>query len=337
MAIGGPGPVPGNAQAALDRTRSMLEAGHLLLASDFDGTLARLVTDPWGATIIPTAQRALRRLAASPHVHVVLVSGRTVHDLASRARVGGISYLGDHGAEWADAPRGFRPAALRVQREPAAAAELAIAEHLRAEVPRAVPEPWLVVEAKGPALTFHFRGAPDIDSARARVVAATDAIDPGGVLLRSGGRRSLELRPHGAADKGVALRRLIAERRPRAVIMLGDDHSDALAFDALRSARSEGRILGLAIAVAGHADVSAAVAPRADLVLPSRTKPPGSWGGWRRRQPPTSATAAPLDLRQATAAASVQSRMAPVMGGKSPMRMVRVAATTGRSGSGCRG
>jgi trehalose 6-phosphate phosphatase len=256
-------------QAAADQARTLLEAGRLLLASDFDGTLARLVTDPWGATIIPAAQRALRRLATSPHVHVALLSGRTVHDLAGRARIGGIRYLGDHGAEWADAPRGFRPAALRVQREPAGPAELAAAERLRAEVPRAIPEAWLVVEAKGAALTFHFRGAPDIDSARARIVAATDALDPDEVLLRSGGRRSLELRPRGAADKGAALARLIDERRPRAVIMLGDDHSDALAFDALRSARAEGRILGLAIAVAGHADVSAQVAPRADLVLAS--------------------------------------------------------------------
>lgn len=273
-----PVPVHVSARTAAERARTLLGAGRVLLASDFDGTLARLVTDPWGATVIPAAQRALRRLATSSDIHVVLVSGRTVHDLASRARVGGISYLGDHGAEWADAPRGFRPAALRVQREPAAAAELATAERLRAGVPRTIPEPWLVVEAKGPALTFHFRGAPDIDSARARVVAATDAIDPDGVLLRSGGRRSVELRPHGAADKGVALRRLIAEHQPRAVIMLGDDHSDALAFDVLRRARAEGRILGLAIAVAGHADVSVAVAPRADLVLSSPDEAAGFLG-----------------------------------------------------------
>ena len=55
--------------------------------------------------------------------------------------------------------------------------------------------------------------------------------------------------------------------------MLGDDRNDALAFDALRSARAEGRVGGLAIAVASRPEVTAAVAPRADLLLggPIRT------------------------------------------------------------------
>jgi trehalose-phosphatase len=142
-------------------------------------------------------------------------------------------------------------------------------ERLRLEVPLAIAEAWLVIEPKGSALTFHFRSAPDTEAARARVVAATDAVDPDGVLVRSGGRRSLELRPSGATDKGTALLRLIEESRPRVVVMLGDDHTDALAFDALRRARSRGMVEGLAIAVAGHVDTHARVAGQADHVLSS--------------------------------------------------------------------
>lgn len=249
----------------LDRARG----GTLLVVSDFDGTLAELVGDPWGATIVPSARRALRRLSGAPGVEVVLLSGRTATDLAARARVGGACYLGDHGAERATAARGFRPAALRVEREPARPEELAVAERLRREVPATIDEPWLIVEAKGSALTFHFRAAPDVDAARARIVAAADAVDPGSVLVRSGGRRSLELRPRGASDKATALMRVIAERQPRATVMLGDDHTDALAFDALREARRLGQVDGLAVAVAGHPDVHAVVAPRADHVLAS--------------------------------------------------------------------
>ncbi|HZV99949.1 MAG TPA: trehalose-phosphatase [Candidatus Deferrimicrobium sp.] len=239
------------------------------MVSDFDGTLAALVSDPWGATIVPAARRALRRLAIAPGVQVALLSGRTVLDLAGRARVGGIRYLGDHGAEWATAPRGFRPGALQVQREPASAAENTMVERLRLEVPLAIAEAWLVIEPKGSALTFHFRAAPDTEAARARVVAATDSVDPAGILVRSGGRRSLELRPAGATDKGTALLRLIDEHQPCVIVMLGDDHTDALAFDALRRARSRGAVEGLAIAVAGHVDTRAGVAERADHVLSS--------------------------------------------------------------------
>jgi trehalose-phosphatase len=241
----------------------------MLIVSDFDGTLSELVDDPWAATIVPAARRALRRLVATRGVEVALLSGRGVADLAGRARVGGVRYLGDHGAEWAVARRGFRPVALRAEREPASLAEAGMAARLCLAVPQAVPEAWLIVEAKGPAVTFHFRAAPDVDAARVRVLEAVDLADPQALLRRSGGRRSLELRPAGASDKGSALRRLIVEHEPRVVIMLGDDHTDVLAFEALREARAAGRVDGLAIAVVGRPDVSAAVAPQADLRLAS--------------------------------------------------------------------
>lgn len=188
-------------------------------------------------------------------------------DLVARTRIGGISYHGDHGAERATARRRFRPAALEVTRESADATTAAMAERLKLEVPRRVGEPWLVLEDKGPSLTFHFRGAPDTAAARVRVIAAVDAVDPGHLLVRAGGRRAHELRPAGATTKGAALGRLIDEHRPAVTLMLGDDHHDAEAFDVLHHACAAGRTDGLAIAVAGHAEVTRAVAPRADLVL----------------------------------------------------------------------
>lgn len=245
----------------------MLAAARVLVASDFDGTLSRLVADPWSAAIIPSAQRALRRLAVTSGFHVALISGRTVSDLAQRARIGGISYRGDHGAERAEARRGFRPGALHVQREAVALNEAEMAERLKAEVPRIVDEAWLVVEDKGPAVTFHFRRAPDVVEARARVIAAVDSVDASAVLARSGSLRACELRPPGASTKGDALGGLVTEYRPDVVFVFGDDRHDALAFDTLRALRSDGHIGGLAIAVAAHADVTTDVAPRADLVL----------------------------------------------------------------------
>jgi trehalose 6-phosphate phosphatase len=237
------------------------------LASDFDGTLSRPVTDPWRAGIIPSAQRALRRLAVAPETHVALISGRTVSDLARRARVGGASYHGDHGAEWALAARGFRPAALRSEHEPVDPAAAAMAARVRAEVPRRIDEPWLVVEDKGPAVTFHFRAAPDTDAARARVRAAVDAIDREHLLDQPGGRRAWELRPRGATTKGLALARLIADHQPGLVLMLGDDHHDAEAFDAVRAAcRSAGRE-GLTVAVVSPAADVAEMARRADVLF----------------------------------------------------------------------
>jgi trehalose-phosphatase len=256
-------------RAAAAQAAAILEGGRSLVVSDFDGTIAALVTDPWSAAMVPAARRALRRLAAREDVEVVLLSGRTVEDLADRARIGGIDYLGDHGSQRAAARRGFRAGALRIEHGPV---DPALREHVRhvvATVPALVPEPWLVVEDKGSAVTFHFRAAPDLDVARARVLAAVEAVDPAPLLVRSGGRRSVELRSVDASDKGRALQRLIDERRPEAIVLLGDDHTDLLAFSVLHHARSAGRVRGLAIAVAARPEVTAEVAPSADLVLGS--------------------------------------------------------------------
>lgn len=247
----------------------LVGSGDALLVCDFDGTLSPHVLDPWSARIVPGARRALRRLSRAPGVTVVFLSGRGVADLAGRARVGGATYLGDHGAERAAAARGFRPAAIRPARVAARPDEHRMADALATGVATAIGRPWLAVERKGAAVAFHFRGAPDVAAARGRVLAAVEAVDPDGLLVRHAGTRVVELRPASAPTKGDAMAALIAERTPRSVIALGDDRNDALGFDALREARGAGRIEGLAVAVAGHPDVIDDVWPRADLMLAS--------------------------------------------------------------------
>lgn len=241
----------------------------LLLVSDFDGTLAEIVMDPWGARVLPAARRALRRLAGTPGVHVALLSGRAAPDLASRVRVGGAIYLGDHGVERGMLPRGARAEELHAQQDPALAPFVADAERLAREVPRLVPDPWLIVERKGPAVAFHFRAAPDVPAARQRVMAAVEALDPGDRFVRCPGRRIVELRPPGAAAKRDALRTLVDELRPAVTYMLGDDAADAEAFAVLRALRDAGRTDGLAIAVHAHPAMPEAVAAAADAALAS--------------------------------------------------------------------
>jgi trehalose-phosphatase len=256
---------------AVELARRHLERKPLLIVSDFDGTLSRIVMDPWAASILPLGRRALRRLAGMPGIHVVILSGRTAMDVATRVRVGNVTYLGNHGMERAHLPRGGRPERLvpAVDESPPAAVRAAqrVAEAIR----DVIPEEWLVVEHKSPAVALHYRSAPDLAAAAARVRAAVDELDREGNLERYPGRRVLELRPIGATAKGQTLARLIAELEPRGVFMLGDDVSDAEAFHVLRQARAEGRTDGIAVAVQARAEAPPAVLDAADLVLASPT------------------------------------------------------------------
>ncbi|MEA2622438.1 MAG: trehalose 6-phosphate phosphatase [Chloroflexota bacterium] len=265
-----PAPFPSaSARVALRRLAPLLDLRPFLIVSDFDGTLSPIVMDPWGARIVPAARRALRRLAAVDGVHVVLLSGRTALDVASRARIGGSTYVGNHGLERGRLARRSRADGLAVDVMPVDARAAALSEELAREVPRLVADPWLVVERKPGCVAFHFRGAPDVDEAARRVRAAVDGLDPGAELVRFAGRRVLELRPVGAPGKGDAFRSLLAELKPAAAIALGDDATDAAAFEALREARGRDELDGLAIGVQARAEVPAAVTEAADLVLAS--------------------------------------------------------------------
>ena len=257
------------AHEAIGRAGPMLGSRPVLVTSDFDGTLSVPQMDPWAATVLPQAQRALRRLAAMDGVYVALLSGRTATDLSARVRVGGADYLGNQGLERGRLGR-RQPARTMVVVPHAAPDEAwAMARLLAREVPRSVQAPWLVVEGKGPAVTFHYRGAPDVAAAGSQVAHAVDLLDPHGALVRFPGRRSLELRPRGAPAKGEAFRTLLDDVRPAVAFMLGDDRTDAAAFRVLRAARGAGEIEGLAVAVGVGQVAREETGPHADITLGS--------------------------------------------------------------------
>ena len=117
------------------------------------------------------------------------------------------------------------------------------------QVPTSVDASWLVVEPKGPAITFHYRAAPD-HAAAVEVRRAVDGLDPDGELVRFPGRRSLELRPRGAPAKGEAFRSLLDDLRPAVAFMLGVTTARTRPHSGCsRAAREAGEIAGRAIAV----------------------------------------------------------------------------------------
>src|SRR6266851_2053845 len=59
----------------------------LLVACDYDGTLAPIVSDPGTARPLPEAVSALRALAILADTNVALISGRALHDLALLSRL----------------------------------------------------------------------------------------------------------------------------------------------------------------------------------------------------------------------------------------------------------
>lgn len=266
--------------AALDALAAA--PGPLLVVVDFDGTLAVGARDPAIAFIEPVAQRGLRALARVAaerpgRVHVAVLTGRVVADVATRVRVGGVEYLGDHGLEHGTLARGGRAEHLRVVTDPAFDAH----RHPAAILARGVNDelgapPWLFVERKGPSVAFHVRQADDVTAARAAVVAAIATVEAREGLLDHGlahyrGRSVVDLRPAGAGGKREAVERLIDRNRPSAIVVLGDELSDVDAFEAVVAARDGGSdVIGVTVAVHGGAKAAPdELLRRADLCLAS--------------------------------------------------------------------
>ena len=251
--------------------------GPLLVVADFDGTLAEGSRDPGATAIVPLARRALRRLARVAAGHperlaVAVLTGRTALDVAARVRVGGLTYLGDHGLQSGTFPRGGDPARLVTTFRAGHDDSLEPAEILARRVPEVLgTPPWLFVERKGPSVAFHVRQADDRVAARAAVEAAIATVDrelPPHDLAHYRGRLVVDLRPRTAGGKREAFEGLLAELRPGAVVAFGDDVSDADGFGGpARGARDQGPSTGLAVGVVGPHGMPDEVRAAADVVL----------------------------------------------------------------------
>jgi trehalose 6-phosphate phosphatase len=188
---------------------------------DVDGTLAPVVARPELSEVPPEAKAELRRLV-SKYLLVACVSGRSSVDAARLVGVDGIRIVGNHGleldprsAELAEAVRRFVSA-------------LDIPDGIR-------------LEDKGLSVTLHYREAPDRERAEhwlTEVAAAAlqEGLDP------RGGRMVLEIRPAVAADKGTAVRALIAESGATRALYAGDDVTDLDAFAALEHSELESTV-----------------------------------------------------------------------------------------------
>ncbi|TYP81307.1 trehalose-phosphatase [Blastococcus xanthinilyticus] len=189
----------------------------LLVASDYDGVLARLRDDPAAAVPEPGVAEALERLAAVEGVVVALVSGRGVEDLRRTSGLSGpFRWVGSHGAEH-DGPLAPELAGRRD----------GLADELR---PLVTAVPGARLEVKPASVAVHVRQVADRALAAELLAQARALGDPS--LTMKPGKDVLELAVTDA-DKGGALRRLVAELGAAAAVYLGDDVTDEDGFRAL--------------------------------------------------------------------------------------------------------
>lgn len=191
---------------------------NVLLAFDFDGTLAPIVAFPERASLRQTTSELLEDLTRL--YPCVVISGRARADVLERLRgmpVHGV--IGNHGIE----PSGA-------------------SEALREEVGRWRPllerqlssVPGVRIEDKVFSVAVHYRQAREKEKARAAIVTAAAALNDVRII---GGVRVVNILPKGVPHKGTALEWELARLGCDAAIYVGDDETDEDAFALCPTAR----------------------------------------------------------------------------------------------------
>jgi trehalose 6-phosphate phosphatase len=205
---------------------------------DVDGTLAPIVPRPEDARVPDDTKGELLRLATSYGL-VACISGRTEADARRLVQVEGVRYVGTHGLE------------LEPEAEP-----------WRGPIHDFAASVDWPVEDKGLSVSFHYREAADEEAALEYLEEVAERARRAGLIPRFG-RKVLELRPPVPADKGTAVRHLLAESGLGRAFYAGDDTTDLDAFRAL-----DGLELGIRVAVSSD-EAPTELVRSADVVVGS--------------------------------------------------------------------
>ncbi len=217
-------PTPDPLAAAL---RALARVPRLLVALDFDGTLAPEVDDPAKARALPEARAAVLRLLGAPSTRVALVSGRALRSLVEVAEVPDeVLLVGSHGIELRlDDP------AVRVSLDTAELERVDVLEEVLSQVADSLHDVWL--EAKPAGFALHTRLATEADSRLAHLVALRETQAELDDLTVREGKNVLEFAVR-STTKGEAIEHLRRYTAADAVLYAGDDVTDEDAFAALQ-------------------------------------------------------------------------------------------------------
>jgi trehalose 6-phosphate phosphatase len=209
-----------------DALGTLASTPRLLVALDFDGTLAPEVDDPEKARATPEARAAVERLIGLPNTRVALVSGRSMDDLEQVARFDDrVLLVGSHGIELRlDDPNDVL--ALDAEEQ----GQLDVLGQVLDQIADTLDSVW--IEPKPAGFALHTRLATDRHSRVAHLVAINELkMEAPDAKVRMG-KNVIEFSVR-STTKGEAVEHLRRYTRATAVFYAGDDVTDEDAFVAL--------------------------------------------------------------------------------------------------------
>jgi trehalose 6-phosphate phosphatase len=211
--------------------RRIKSAEHVLLLSDYDGTLTTIVERPELAALSIETKNILKRLSRNRHYTIGIISGRALADLRRRVGVDGIIYAGNHGLEIEGLGSHFLEPLAEEMRPMLHILNTALSAALRGKK-------GVFVEDKGLTLSVHYRLAEksELDKVDDAFTKITAPLNVTGQIKVTRGKKVYEIRPPVDWNKGRAIAWLMARLKQMKgkagalPVYLGDDLTDEDAF-----------------------------------------------------------------------------------------------------------
>ena len=192
-------------------TLASFASSNVVVAFDYDGTLAPLVNRPENARMRVRTRNLLAQVAR--RYPCVIISGRALADLAPRiGRIPVWHLSGNHGVEpW----------------EPRPAFVARVRGWVKELSPRLDGHPGIAIENKRFSLTVHYRRARRRREALETILSAVGSLPEARTIA---GELAVSVLPREAPGKGAALDRVRRALCCDKVIYVGDDETDEDAF-----------------------------------------------------------------------------------------------------------
>jgi trehalose 6-phosphate phosphatase len=215
-----------------------LAKGRSLYSFDFDGTLAKIVSDPDAARLGRSTRFWIETLAK--RAPTAIISGRSLSDLQSRIGTSVPYLIGNHGSE---GPHVVQEDMQRVRETCDGWLQL-ITDRFQAELNRS----GIVIETKSYSFSFHYRTVEHRGKARTLISRIVSELSPPPRIVP--GKSVVNVMPATAWHKGTALQECMRQLGCATALYVGDDATDEDVF-----ALSDSRVLTVRI---GKKNTSAA-------------------------------------------------------------------------------
>jgi len=210
-------------------------AAHILLLSDYDGTLTPIASRPDEAVLSPEVRERLRKLTGKPNFSIGIISGRPLSETRAMVGVAGIYYAGNHGLEIEGPGLNYV--------NPAAEAARAEIKGLVGQLSASLGNiRGVIIEDKGLSLSVHYRMVEKgyvitVNEVFHQIVSSL--LSEGKIRITSG-KKVWEVRPPIDWHKGKAVALIrdevkkLLQLEQLLTIYLGDDTTDEDAFRVVR-------------------------------------------------------------------------------------------------------